>query len=90
MTYHLGVGIGEIIPFHPVPTNTPIPIPTIKKQQTEFIINKLLITIAIVVIAKIAVLLLWPILIHAILLSIIFEHYKQLKKLESSVVRNEK
>jgi hypothetical protein len=31
-----------------------------------------------------------PILIHPILMSIIFEHYKQLKKLESSVVRNEK
>lgn len=32
-----------------------------------------------------------PILIHPILMSIIFEHYKQLKKLESSVVTsNEK
>jgi hypothetical protein len=31
-----------------------------------------------------------PVLLHPILISIIFEQYKQLKKLESSVVRNEK
>jgi len=30
-----------------------------------------------------------PMLIHPILMSIIFEQYKQLKKLESSVIRNE-
>ena len=31
-----------------------------------------------------------PILIHLILMSIIFEQYKQLKKLENSVIRNKK
>jgi hypothetical protein len=31
-----------------------------------------------------------PVLLHPILMSIIFENYKQLKKLESAIVNNEK
>ena len=55
MTYRLGTGIAQIIPFHRI---------QLQQQQTKdepIITNKLIITMLIVAIAKIAVLILWPI-----------------------------
>jgi len=49
-TFKLGRSIAQLVPFHRIP---------IKKQQKEIITNKLVITMVIIAIVKIAVLILW-------------------------------
>jgi len=50
-TFKLGTSVAQIVPFHRIPIK--------KQQQKEIITTKLVITMVIIAIVKIAVLILW-------------------------------
>jgi hypothetical protein len=51
-TFNLGISIAQIVPFHRIPIKK-------QEQQKEIITTKLVITMVIIAIVKIAVLILW-------------------------------